>query len=196
VHDAAVDNESPITHHEAQHAHHPRTYRHVRSNAVIEDTRFIASDQISDIGPRLNCALAIRSRAVRREWTAGLAHPDLRPHAFLRSVRARHGHSRRPAKNFVETCRNWWRPIELDEHSPVGAGGLADAIRNGTTMWIDHHASPNLIDGSLDICADAIGIGLAGVEFTSDRLNGLAGASRHCRMALREALAAQPIRCW
>jgi putative selenium metabolism protein SsnA len=33
---------------------------------------------------------------------------------------------------------------------------LADAIRHGTTTLIDHHASPNAIDGSLDVIAEAV----------------------------------------
>lgn len=33
---------------------------------------------------------------------------------------------------------------------------LADGIRHGTTTLIDHHASPNAIDGSLDVIADAV----------------------------------------
>ncbi len=33
---------------------------------------------------------------------------------------------------------------------------LIDAIKHGTTTLIDHHASPNAIDGSLDIVADAV----------------------------------------
>jgi cytosine/adenosine deaminase-related metal-dependent hydrolase len=32
---------------------------------------------------------------------------------------------------------------------------LADAVRHGTTCLIDHHASPNAIDGSLDTIAAA-----------------------------------------
>jgi cytosine/adenosine deaminase-related metal-dependent hydrolase len=33
---------------------------------------------------------------------------------------------------------------------------LVDAIRHGTTTLIDHHASPNAIDGSLDAIAEAV----------------------------------------
>jgi putative selenium metabolism protein SsnA len=65
-----------------------------------------------------------------------------------------------PAKNFVEILEKlWWRlDRALDEDSLRLSAlvCLIDAIRHGTTTLIDHHASPNLIDGSLDICADAI----------------------------------------
>jgi len=65
-----------------------------------------------------------------------------------------------PARNFIEILEKlWWRlDRALDEES-IRLSALVcliDAIRNGTTTLIDHHASPNLIDGSLDICADAI----------------------------------------
>ncbi len=33
---------------------------------------------------------------------------------------------------------------------------LVDAIKHGTTTLIDHHASPNFIDGSLDVIAEAV----------------------------------------
>ena len=33
---------------------------------------------------------------------------------------------------------------------------LVDAIRHGTTTLIDHHASPNAIEGSLDVIAEAV----------------------------------------
>ena len=33
---------------------------------------------------------------------------------------------------------------------------LADAIRHGTTTLIDHHASPNAIEGILDVIAEAV----------------------------------------
>src|SRR2546423_5536109 len=33
---------------------------------------------------------------------------------------------------------------------------MADAIRHGTACVVDHHASPNAVDGSLDVIADAV----------------------------------------
>src|SRR5258708_25896518 len=33
---------------------------------------------------------------------------------------------------------------------------MADAIRNATTCVVDHHASPNAVDGSVDIIADVV----------------------------------------
>jgi putative selenium metabolism protein SsnA len=65
-----------------------------------------------------------------------------------------------PPTNFVEILeRVWWRLDEaLDEASLRASAlvGALGAIRAGTTSIIDHHASPSLIDGSLDIIADAL----------------------------------------
>ncbi len=56
--------------------------------------------------------------------------------------------------NFLEILqRVWWRlDRALDAESVTMSGriGALDALRCGTTTLIDHHASPNAIDGSLD----------------------------------------------
>jgi cytosine/adenosine deaminase-related metal-dependent hydrolase len=71
---------------------------------------------------------------------------------------------RRP-ENFVEILgRVWWRlDRALDEVSLAAAARLyvAEALLHGTTTLIDHHESPNCIDGSLDVLADACdGLGI------------------------------------
>ena len=63
-------------------------------------------------------------------------------------------------KDFPEILQKLWWPLDrsLDAESirysvlPC----LVDAIKHGTTTLIDHHASPNAIDGSLDIIAEAV----------------------------------------
>ena len=53
----------------------------------------------------------------------------------------------------------WWKLDKaLDEESVRYSAlvCLVDAIKYGTTTLFDHHASPNFIDGSLDIIADAV----------------------------------------
>ncbi len=60
--------------------------------------------------------------------------------------------------------RVWWRLDKaLDERGvylSAALGGIA-ALRAGCTTVIDHHASPNVIDGSLDLIAEAVdGLGL------------------------------------
>ncbi len=62
-------------------------------------------------------------------------------------------------ETFVEILeRLWWRlDVCLDEPSLRAATRLyvAEALLSGTTTLIDHHESPRLIEGSLDILADA-----------------------------------------
>jgi putative selenium metabolism protein SsnA len=65
-----------------------------------------------------------------------------------------------PPDDFVQILRRlWWRlDRALDEESIRASalvGGM-DALLRGTTTLIDHHASPNWIDGSLDVLSAAL----------------------------------------
>jgi putative selenium metabolism protein SsnA len=96
-----------------------------------------------------------------------------------------------PAKDFPEILQKLWWPLDLalDEEAVRYSAlvCLVDAIRHGTTTLVDHHASPNAIDGSLDIIAEAVReAGVRGnlcYEVT-DR-NGLAGARAGIRENVR-----------
>ncbi len=63
-------------------------------------------------------------------------------------------------QDFPEILRKLWWPLdralthESVRHSALVS--LVDAIKHGTTTLFDHHASPNAIDGSLDVIADAV----------------------------------------
>jgi len=63
-------------------------------------------------------------------------------------------------KDFPEILDKLWWPLDkaLDEDSVRASAlvHLVDAVKHGTTTLIDHHASPNFIDGSLDVIADAV----------------------------------------
>lgn len=65
-----------------------------------------------------------------------------------------------PPRNFSQILRQlWWRLDKALTPEDIAASAeifLMDAIRHGTTCVIDHHASPNAVDGSLDIIADAV----------------------------------------
>jgi putative selenium metabolism protein SsnA len=65
-----------------------------------------------------------------------------------------------PPRNFPEILeRLWWRLDKLLTLEDTRASAeifMADAIRHGTTCVVDHHASPNAIDGSLDVIADVV----------------------------------------
>lgn len=64
------------------------------------------------------------------------------------------------AKDFPEILEKlWWRLDKALDLAGVSASAevcLVDAIRNGTTTLIDHHASQRAIDGSLDAIAEAV----------------------------------------
>lgn len=71
-------------------------------------------------------------------------------------------------RNFLEILEQvWWRLDRAIDPPAIRASGYIaalDAIRSGTTTLVDHHASPNAIEGSLDLLADAFSdAGLRGV---------------------------------
>ena len=63
-------------------------------------------------------------------------------------------------KDFPEILQKLWWPLDrsLDAESIQYSAlpCLVDAIKHGTTTLIDHHASPNAIDGSLDIITETV----------------------------------------
>jgi putative selenium metabolism protein SsnA len=65
-----------------------------------------------------------------------------------------------PPTNFVQILqRIWWRldrALDLDLVRISTLLGGMEALLSGTTTLVDHHASPNAIDGSLDVMADAL----------------------------------------
>jgi len=65
-----------------------------------------------------------------------------------------------PAKNFVEILEKLWWKVDraLGEEDILLSAQLPliDCIRNGTTTVIDHHASPSMRDGSLDLIEKAV----------------------------------------
>lgn len=89
-----------------------------------------------------------------------------------------------PAKNFVEVLKKlWWkldRALDSDGVQSSALVCMIDAIKNGTTTLIDHHASPNAIKGSLSAIAGAAtrtGLRAALCYEVTDR-NGLDGAQQ------------------
>jgi len=65
-----------------------------------------------------------------------------------------------PPKNFVEILEKlWWRLDKVLNEEDIYCSAiyaLLDCIKKGTTTIFDHHASSNLIDGSLDIITEAV----------------------------------------
>ncbi|MDY0126303.1 MAG: amidohydrolase family protein, partial [Anaerolineaceae bacterium] len=65
-----------------------------------------------------------------------------------------------PAVNFQQILEKLWWKLDkaLDEDGTRYSALtlLIDAIKYGTTTVVDHHASPNFIDGSLDVVYEAV----------------------------------------
>ncbi|MDI6768394.1 MAG: putative aminohydrolase SsnA [Anaerolineales bacterium] len=65
-----------------------------------------------------------------------------------------------PASNFVEILeRLWWKldkALSAEDITLSAQVPLIECIRNGTTTVIDHHASPSMRDGSLDLIEEAV----------------------------------------
>ena len=73
-----------------------------------------------------------------------------------------------PPADFLQILqRVWWRVDRALDEDTVRAAALVggmEALLAGTTTLVDHHASPNAIEGSLDLVADAFGsLGLRSV---------------------------------
>jgi putative selenium metabolism protein SsnA len=129
---------------------------------VIDDGAiYIEGDQIVEVGATADL-IARHPEAERLDAQGQLVLPgSICAHTHFYGAFARGmAIPGEPAKNFVEILQKlWWRLDRALDEDSIRLSALVclvDAIRHGTTTLIDHHASPNYIDGSLDICADAI----------------------------------------
>jgi putative selenium metabolism protein SsnA len=81
-------------------------------------------------------------------------------HHFYSTMARGMGIPGEPASNFVEVLeRLWWkvdRALDAEDITLSAQLPLIDCIRNGTTTIIDHHASPGMRDGSLDLIETAV----------------------------------------
>jgi putative selenium metabolism protein SsnA len=141
-----------------------------RDNRIVEDQALlIENDRIKTIGAS---AEMIKKHAAEDRLDARgqyVMPGSICAHTHFYGAYARGMAIPGPApKDFPEILQRLWWPLDrsLDAESirysvlPC----LVDAIRHGTTTLIDHHASPNAIDGSLDIIATEVeAAGLRGV---------------------------------
>ena len=106
--------------------------------------------------------VAAEGAGSRRDCTGCLVVPgNVCAHTHLYSALARGmPFALEPPTNFLQILqRVWWRlDRALDEESVRASalvGGM-EALLTGTTTLVDHHASPNAIDGSLDVIEEAL----------------------------------------
>lgn len=81
-------------------------------------------------------------------------------HHFYSTMARGMGIPGEPARNFVQILeRLWWkvdRALDDEDITLSAQVPLIACIRNGTTTIIDHHASPSMRDGSLDLIETAV----------------------------------------
>lgn len=131
-------------------------------NQVLPDHAvYIEQDLVRAVGPSAELE-ARYPQAERLDARGQLVMPgNICAHTHFYGAYARGMAIPGPApENFPQILQRLWWPLDkaLDADS-VRASALVclvDAIKHGTTTLIDHHASPNCIEGSLDIIADAV----------------------------------------
>lgn len=129
---------------------------------LLDDHGLLFSDgKIADLGPSADL---VRKHPTAERLNAGgqLAMPgNVCAHTHFYGAFARGmAIPGRPPRDFPEILRKLWWPLDKSlTREDVQASAqvcLVDAIRHGTTTLIDHHASPNALEGSLDAIAEAV----------------------------------------
>jgi len=164
--------------------HNGRLVTWTDPNEILDNNALLVRDgRIQAIGPSADLA-ARYPDAERLDARGQLVMPgNICAHTHFYGAFARGMAIPGPApKDFPDILeRLWWRLDRalLDVDVTYSAlVSLVDAIKHGTTTLIDHHASPNAIDSSLDQIADAVE--MAGVRavlcYEVTYRNGAAGA--------------------
>jgi putative selenium metabolism protein SsnA len=120
-----------------------------RADVTVRDGRVTAVGESEDGGDRLDCSGRV------------VLPGNVCAHHHLYSTLARGMPNRLEApQSFVEVLRRlWWRLDRALDPETVylsAWAGTAEALLAGTTTIVDHHASPNAVEGSLDRVADAV----------------------------------------
>ena len=133
-------------------------------NRVLEDHAvYIEGDKIREIAPQAEI-LAKYPQATHLDARGQYVMPgSIVAHTHFYGAFARGlAIPGAPPKDFVEILQKLWWPLDKSlTEADVRASAevmLVDAIRHGATTLIDHHASPNAIDGSLDVIAEAVDV--------------------------------------
>jgi putative selenium metabolism protein SsnA len=151
----------------------------VRRGAIVVENGIIA--KLADVAPKGMETLDCAGLVVMPGFTCA--------HTHLYSALARGmPPARERPQNFAQILeRVWWkldRALDAEAIELSALAGALDALRAGTTTLVDHHASPALIDGSLDLVAGALErVGIRGVLCyeVSDR-----GGSAEAKAGVRE----------
>jgi putative selenium metabolism protein SsnA len=127
----------------------------------LSPPRVVSGDVVFQDGTIVDVGTA-PSDANTRDCSGCLIIPgNVCAHMHLYSALARGMPFDLPAPtNFLQILqRVWWRLDRALDADLIRASALLggmEALLSGTTTLIDHHASPDAIDGSLDVIADAL----------------------------------------
>ena len=122
---------------------------------------YLSGDQIQEVGPTSRLQQKYpKSRTIDAHdqflLPGGICAHTRFHRAFGRGLVVPHA----APKDLPEILERFWWPLErslLQEDVRYCALlSLVDAIRHGTTTLFDHHSSPQAVDGSLDVIAEAV----------------------------------------
>jgi putative selenium metabolism protein SsnA len=122
---------------------------------------YVEDGVIADIGPTRDLA-ALYPQGERIDARGQLVMPgNICAHTHFYGAYARGMAIPGTApENFPQILKRLWWPLDkaLDKDAVRMSAlvSLVDAVKHGTTTLIDHHASPNFIEGSLDVIADVV----------------------------------------
>jgi len=130
-------------------------------NQILEDhALYIEGDRIVDLGPSSELQVKYPQADILDARGQYVMPGNVCAHTHFYGAFARGmAIPGDPPKDFPEILeRLWWKldkALTLDDVRYSALVCLIDAIKHGTTTLIDHHASPNAIEGSLDVIAEA-----------------------------------------
>jgi putative selenium metabolism protein SsnA len=135
-----------------------------KQNRILEDQAiFIQDEVIQEFGPQDNLVKKYAGEIILDANGQYVLPGNICAHthfygAFSRGLAIPGS----PPKDFSEILSKLWWPLDkaltLEDVYYSTLVCLIDAIKHGTTTLIDHHSSPNAIDGSLDIIANAVNL--------------------------------------
>ncbi|USN98358.1 MAG: amidohydrolase family protein [Phycisphaeraceae bacterium] len=113
-----------------------------QGDITFVDTIPAGADRIDCAGRFVTHAFAVGHHHVYSALARGMPPPSAPPTTFIEILE-----------------RIWWNLDKKLDADMIRASALAaglDAAKSGTTLIIDHHASPNAVEGSLAIIAEAL----------------------------------------
>lgn len=162
-------------------------------NRILEGYAIrVEGSQIKEISQQINLVNKYPSEEILDAHSQYVMPGNICAHTHFYGAFARGlGIPGRPAKDFPEILEKlWWsldKSLTLEDVRYSALVCLVDAIKHGTTTLIDHHASPNAIEGSLDEIARAVsqsGLRASLCYEVTDR-EGQAGATAGIRENIR-----------